>query len=155
VGKLVWQDSLNTGISVIDAQHRRIVEFINQLHDARKTEDRQHIGDVIDGLVDYTVSHFAFEEALMEDAGYEFVRGHRKVHELFIRRVAQFQTKFKAGEDVAEGLHRLLSRWLFGHIRNEDSGYVSAVLPEVQHLVAEERPGGWLANTLGRFFRRA
>ncbi|HCL3794509.1 TPA: bacteriohemerythrin, partial [Pseudomonas aeruginosa] len=31
---LVWQDDLNTGIQVIDNQHKRIVEMINHLHDA-------------------------------------------------------------------------------------------------------------------------
>ena len=30
---LDWKDELNTGIRVIDGQHRRIVDYINQLHD--------------------------------------------------------------------------------------------------------------------------
>lgn len=29
---LIWQDDLDTGIEVIDHQHRRIVEMINHLH---------------------------------------------------------------------------------------------------------------------------
>ena len=37
------------------------------------------------------------------------------------------QTRFEAGEDVAQELHTMLSRWLFSHIRNEDHGYVDAV----------------------------
>ena len=32
---LLWQDDLNTGIEVIDDQHRRIVSMINQLHHGR------------------------------------------------------------------------------------------------------------------------
>jgi len=32
---LLWQDDLNTGIEVIDDQHRRIVHMINQLHQAQ------------------------------------------------------------------------------------------------------------------------
>lgn len=149
---LVWTDNLDTGITVIDGQHRQIVDFINQLEDAQATGDRELIGEVIEGLVDYTLSHFAFEETLMEDSGYEYLRGHKKVHELFVRRVAEFQEKFKAGEDVAGGLHRLLSRWLFNHIRNDDSAYVPAVKPKMTVLVEEKEEGGWLSRTLGRFF---
>jgi hemerythrin len=153
--KLVWQDNLNTGIAEIDGQHRQIVALINQLDDARRTRNRAAIGEVIEGMVDYTISHFAFEEALMEDAGYEFVRGHRKVHELFIRRVDEYRQKFKAGEDVVDGLHGVLSRWLLSHIRNDDAGYVRAVRGSMQQLTEDRQPDGWLARSLGRFFRRS
>lgn len=34
MAKFVWTDQLNVGIDVIDQQHRRIVEYINQLDDA-------------------------------------------------------------------------------------------------------------------------
>lgn len=124
---LVWTKDLNTGIDVIDGQHRRFVDYINQLHDAHLKSDRTAIGEVIESLVDYTISHFGFEEMLMEDAGYEFLRPHKKVHELFIKRVSEYQMRFKAGEDVSEELHNLLSRWLFNHIRNDDAAYVSTV----------------------------
>jgi hemerythrin len=91
MSQLVWSNDLNTGVEVIDGQHKRIVEFINQLGLAAKSEDQAAIGEIIEGMVDYTLSHFAFEESLMEDAGYEFLRAHKKVHELFVKRVADMQ----------------------------------------------------------------
>ena len=101
---LVWQEDLNTGIQVIDTQHKRIVEMINQLHDAQAQHDRALLGNVIEELVDYTLSHFAFEETLLEDSGYQFTRAHKKVHELFIKRVSDYRLRFESGEDVADGL---------------------------------------------------
>ena len=95
---LVWQDDLNTGIQVIDNQHKRIVEMINLLHDAQQGKEHAAIAEVIEELVDYTLSHFAFEETLMEDAGYQFSRAHKKIHELFIRRVSEYRVRFQAGE---------------------------------------------------------
>jgi len=151
---LVWTDDLNTGIDVIDDQHRQIVALINQLYDARQTNNRALVGEVIDGLVEYTISHFAFEESMMEDVSYEFVRPHKKVHELFVRRVADFQTRFKQGEDVADELHGLLARWLFNHIRHDDAAYVKAVKKDAQQLVQNKEEGGWLSRSLGRFFGR-
>jgi hemerythrin len=78
-------------------------------------------------MVDYTISHFAFEEGVMESAGYMFAGPHKRVHELFTRKVAELQKRFNAGENVTDELHGLLSRWLFNHIRSEDHGYVDAV----------------------------
>jgi len=42
-------------------------------------------------------------------------------------------------------------RWLVGHIKNDDAAYASAVIAHT-HSVAHQK-GGWLARTIGRFFR--
>ena len=124
---LTWQDDLNTGIEVIDDQHRRIVSMINQLHQAQARGVALVVADVIDELVDYTLSHFAFEEELMEEAGYPFCAAHRRVHEVFTKRVSEYRLRFQAGEDVVDELKSMLSRWLFNHIRNDDKGFIEAV----------------------------
>ena len=91
-----------------------------------RASQRAGLSDVIGEMVDYTMSHFAFEESLMENAGYLFSGPHKKVHDLFVRKVAEMQSRFEGGEDVTEELHGMLSRWLFNHIRNEDHGYVDS-----------------------------
>jgi len=149
---LVWQEDLNTGIQVIDTQHKRIVEMINQLHDAQAQHDRALLGSVIEELVDYTLSHFAFEETLLEDSGYQFTRAHKKVHELFIKRVSDYRMRFESGEDVADELKGLLGRWLFNHIRNDDANYVESVKSSMQELTRDQSQGGWLSRSMKRFF---
>lgn len=71
---IAWSDELVIGIPVIDAQHQRIVEYINTVEHVQKTKSQKELLELMDELVDYTVSHFAFEESLMEEAGYDFVR---------------------------------------------------------------------------------
>ena len=128
MAKFIWTDQLNVGIEVIDQQHRRIVEYINQLDDARSNNSsREEIGFLINELVDYTISHFGFEESLQEEAGYPFLKSHQKVHELFTKRVADFQTRYNNGEDVTKGLNSLLVTWLFNHIKRDDNDYVESV----------------------------
>lgn len=73
---ILWTDDLNTGIDVIDRQHRRIVDYINDLELAKAKQDREAVGKVLDELVDYTLSHFAFEESLQEEAGYKYCKPH-------------------------------------------------------------------------------
>ena len=121
---LVWVPELDTGITEIDRQHRRIVDYINKLYELRASPDRDGLGHVIAEMVDYTESHFTFEEDMLENAGYAFLGPHKKVHELFIRRIASLQARFEVGEDVTGELHDMLSRWLFNHIRHEDHSYV-------------------------------
>lgn len=163
--ELVWTAELDTGIREIDVQHKRILSYINALNELKSTSSREELATVLDEMVDYTISHFAFEEALMENAGYMFSEPHKKVHQLFARRVAEYKTRFEAGEDVTADLHSMLSRWLFNHIRNEDHGYVDAVKTYMKmkagyqeylrrKMEAEQgekdRKRGWFARLFGR-----
>jgi hemerythrin len=88
---------------------------------------KNKIETLIHDLVDYTVSHFGFEESLQEEAGYPFIKAHKKVHELFTRRVAEFQTRLKNGEDITLELHTLLVTWLLNHIKQDDDDYAEIV----------------------------
>jgi len=153
--RMIWQDDLNTGIKVIDNQHRRIVEMINHLHDAMEHRDRREISDILDELVDYTLSHFTFEESLMEDAGYEFTRAHKRVHEVFVKRVSEYRLRFRTGEEIGNELLHTLSHWLFNHIRNDDKAIVDSVRRHLHAVGTEEHGSGWLARSLRRFFGTA
>ncbi len=151
MAKFVWSDQLNVGIEVIDQQHRRIVEYINQLDDARSNGySREEIGYLINDLVDYTISHFGFEESLQEEANYPFSKSHKKVHDLFAQRVSDFQTRFNKGEDVSKALNSLLVTWLFNHIKRDDADYVESVR---RHLLKQtdtvERKKGLFARLFG------
>jgi hemerythrin len=149
---LKWRKELDTGIGVIDGQHRQIVEYINKLDDARVTKNRMVIAKVMSDTIDYTVSHFGFEETLIEDAGYEFTRPHKRVHELFIKRVNEYKQRFEEGEDIADELHGLLSRWLFSHIQNDDAAYVVSVKASLADLDNDQKKRGFFSRSLKRFF---
>ena len=125
--KMEWGPELETGIPEVDTQHKRIVNLVNQMQEARLNKDMETVASVITEMVDYTLSHFAFEEALMEDARYRFLGPHRRVHELFAMKIPEFQARFEAGEDITEELHTMLVRWLYNHIRGDDQGYVESI----------------------------
>lgn len=146
-----WSDELNTGITVIDNQHKRIVEYINILGDVRASHDRNEEERVLTELVDYALSHFAFEESLMEDAGYNFINGHKRVHAMFTRRVGDFVQRFKMGEDVTEELLIMLKSWLLNHIRSDDNDYAEVVLKNLGAVDAKNG-GGWLSKSVKSFF---
>ena len=158
---IVWNSDLNTNIDVIDQQHQRIVDYINQMKFAVDQQDREAVGRTLDELVDYTVSHFAFEEGLQEQAGYKFARLHKSVHEVFVKRVARYQERHADGEDVARQLHGMLSTWLVHHIKRDDKGYVSEVIdclsakdPDPAQAKANPNHGGPSGHRLSRSLKK-
>lgn len=157
--KIEWLDQYNTGIAEIDTQHQQIVEYLNQLRESRMSGNIQGAGDVLDGMVDYTLSHFAFEESLMEQVNYPYASAHKSVHDTFIKRVAQFQVRFREGENVTEELHALLKRWLINHIQRDDAAYVRPVKVSMDALVADapakaQGAAGtsWISRAVRKFF---
>jgi hemerythrin len=158
---IIWDKKLETGIEVIDAQHQRIVEYINDLEIAKMKLDKKMVNEIIEQLIDYTQSHFGFEEEMLEEAGYKFLKPHKKVHELFIRRVTDFTLRAAKGEDIVDELHSMLSKWLINHIANEDRDYADAVKqmagidhgPAAVAAIAKQPSQGFLSGLLGRFFR--
>jgi hemerythrin len=128
MAKTIWTSNLNTGIEMIDKQHRMIVEYINQLDDAISGGRKPAlVSKVIDSLVGYTVSHFNYEERLLEEVNYPFLKAHKNVHAIFIKRLSDYQERFKLGEDIANELNLMMFNWLFGHIKHDDMDYVSIV----------------------------
>ncbi|HAV3853226.1 TPA: bacteriohemerythrin, partial [Acinetobacter baumannii] len=78
--KMKWASEYNTGIDVIDEQHKRILDYINEIDDVKDDEDRRRIKYVLDNIIDYTQSHFTFEESLQEEADYKYRVPHKRVH---------------------------------------------------------------------------
>ena len=149
---MAWTADLDTGIEVIDSQHRRIVDYINQLEQAHLRRDMDLIGQVLSELVGYTQSHFAFEESLQEEVGYPHAKPHKAVHEMFIKRIATYQQRHAAGENVGEALQGMLSTWLIHHIKRDDMAWVRDVGAEARTVTLVSQPGSWLGRTLKRFF---
>lgn len=149
--QIEWTDELEVGIGVIDVQHRRIVDYINVLIDSQGGTARDELALLIDSLIDYTFSHFAFEEALMEEAGYEFLSVHQQTHEAFTRRINGLHEKFKKGEDVSSDLCQLLKTWLINHIMSDDQSYAPLVREKFS-FTDEKSNAGWFSRTYRRFF---
>ncbi len=146
-----------TGIEAVDNQHQRLVSMVSELDDVRKTsypgaaQKHEAVGNVVSEMIDYTISHFAFEESLMEDANYKFFNAHKRIHELLIKRAGEYKERWLSGDDIADELYEVLSRWLFNHIRNDDKAFAPVV---IKNMAALDRiNSGWLAQLVKRIFR--
>jgi len=145
---LTWTDDLNIGIAEIDAQNRRLGDFINILDEARQTSDREKLGYVLEQLLDFAVNNFLFEEKLMEEANYEFRSTHERVHEIFVKKLADFRGRFANGDDVTKELLTMLMNWVEGHVKNEDRRYAASV----RQVIEQEGGDTWVQGIMKRMF---
>ena len=149
--RIEWTDEYKIGINVIDNQHHRIIEYINSLFDMGDNPAKDQLALVIDSMIDYTYSHFAFEEALMEEAGYDFLSVHKRSHEAFTQRINDLHQRFIDGEDVKNEIGELLQAWLINHIMSDDQSY-APVVKEKLPIIEKKDSGSWLSATIKRIF---
>lgn len=120
-----WQDEYSVGVRTIDDQHKRLVGYLNDLYEAmRAGQGRDALGEVLNGLVSYTRTHFADEEKFMVAAGYPDYEAHRAKHEKMAAKVASLQEQFKAGA-ISNPIQitNFLKDWLSRHIMDTDRRY--------------------------------
>ena len=149
--KMKWIPEYNTGIDVIDDQHKRILDYINEIVEINDGTDRARVKQILDNIIDYTQSHFTFEESLQEEAGYNYRVPHKRVHDLFIKKIESYRDRFEMGQSIEGELHEVLSQWLINHIQRDDTDYVGAVKENMMGIIKEnekKKGKGWFA----RFF---
>ena len=122
---IIWSDKFSVNVKAIDAQHKKLVELLNTVHDAMKEgRGREVIGETLDGLVDYTKVHFATEEKLLGNNDYPFFQGHKKIHDDMIKEVELLRLRYESGETMLSvDVMQFLKNWLTDHIMGTDRNY--------------------------------
>jgi hemerythrin len=117
-----WDESMSVNVQEIDQQHQQLIVLMNELHDAmlqRKT--RTVLGQVIQGLVEYTEYHFATEEKYFDQFAYPEATAHKNIHREFVAKVSDFQEGFAAGRLLLSiDVMKFLKEWLVNHIKGDD-----------------------------------
>ncbi|MFZ3053504.1 MAG: bacteriohemerythrin [Sulfuricurvum sp.] len=128
-----WDNHFNTGLSLVDEQHYRLVELLNQLARAVafKSDDFQ-LNQIFDELLDYTVYHFKTEEAIWEKyfTNENMLEDHIAVHQEFIDTIVRLKAEQseRSSIEIAEETLSFLARWLASHILETDRSMAYIVL---------------------------
>jgi len=121
-----WNDAYSVEISVVDAQHKVLVDLINELHQAMMNRTgKERLRAVLASLIQYTKSHFATEEGLLQANQYPDLANHKGEHERFTQKIQDFQNKFLKNE-VALTIEVMdfLKDWPIQLIMGVDKHYV-------------------------------
>ncbi len=113
---LSWSFTFETGISLIDRQHRNLVDIINWLHD--NIRDVATVKKTLAELSAYARYHFQQEAELMARFRIEDAAEHLAEHSVFIAKTAALFTRFEANSSatLAEEIIAFLRDWLTNHI---------------------------------------
>lgn len=128
-----WNVNFETGIEVIDEQHQKLVELLNQL--ARHLAggvNMQLLNRVFDELADYAVYHFRTEEAIWNKylAADDILMEHEKTHQDFIDELNKIKGEQDslASDQVVDDIVSFLTHWLAFHILESDKHMAKIVL---------------------------
>ena len=125
-----WKQEYSVGIDSIDEQHKRLLNLINQLQTAvdYSTGD-QFEREALDELVDYTKTHFKYEEGLMRDNDYPDFEPHKAQHEKMFKKVEEVLAEYEQDHDTAmSNAAEYLKSWLINHINGTDKEYSSYLI---------------------------
>jgi len=119
---LDWNKSLEIGHKTIDEQHQGLVKLLNDLHSAMSLGvPSADYTPIRMRLYDYTVRHFAEEEALMGRSGYKLRAEHEREHNEFIEKLDELARKSSAhNDDIGAELFNWLADWFLRHISQTD-----------------------------------
>jgi len=122
---LEWNTSYATGVSKYDEHHKILFNMVNDLADAmQQKKSKEAVGRVLNGLAEYTVSHFADEERSFAQTHYPEEAQHKALHKKLLDQVTELIRKFNAGETlIAQDVINFLQEWLINHIQGTDKRY--------------------------------
>ena len=124
--RIKWDNSMDTGIELIDDDHKTLIKLINQLQNATQYNvDDKSIDTIMDKLINYTKYHFDREEFLMRNNNYPDYENHKKLHEDMIAKMAECMKKYKddPNHTIDDALN-FLTNWLIKHIKGNDREYI-------------------------------
>lgn len=121
-----WTDNFIIDSSIIDLQHKKLIDLINKLYSAFLEGQANNIlSSIIDELADYTIYHFKEEEDFFERINYYRKDIHKKQHADFVQTVLDFKTKLsKHDVGLSYEIMNFLRDWLQKHILEADKKYV-------------------------------
>ena len=119
-----WNSSLNTNIEEIDKQHKGLVEIINLTAYAKSKNHPERLKEILIKLIEYTKTHFSYEEEHMLKNNYNKLIEHKAQHQVLIKQVINILERMKTGDqDVLENIFNILENWLIKHIKEQDKEY--------------------------------
>jgi hemerythrin len=117
-----WDPAWETGVSIIDRQHRQLVDHAARLLDdvmgGRTDLDVQASLQFLTQFADF---HFRDEERIMAEAGYPSLQAHQVEHQALRERLeAMAQKQAQAQGGLTADLVRFVHHWIARHVDSMD-----------------------------------
>jgi len=120
---LKWRDQYSVGVDSVDYEHQNLMDMINAIY--AELEDQRDIAEIEKTISDVHAeisAHFALEERLMRNAGYEEYAAHKDDHEELLDQIRGMMDAIENDPEPAlDVLSEKLSDWFSGHFATFDA----------------------------------
>ena len=131
---VVWDEKYATGITLIDDQHKELVNLTNQLYQACLGENEElgaAFKEALGRMVEYVKFHFSVEQQLMERVKFPDSAEHAVQHGVMVKSILDAAKEFSEGKKfVPNQFVRTLRDWVFSHIALYDKAYAVYILEQ-------------------------
>jgi hemerythrin-like metal-binding protein len=138
--RIVWDDSMATGIATIDKQHQYLIDTLDEANRHLLAEtDTTYLRTIVNELLSYALIHFESEEALMQRYDYataypEQAQIHIAQHREFSSRVVAIQEQLREGRKVSRTeVLRFLNTWLADHVLGTDKLFYNYLIQKTNY----------------------
>lgn len=121
-----WDDAYSTGIAVIDDQHKRLFQYVNDLEGAVQEQDVSNalLLRIFDFFEEYAKIHFGNEETCMHRYKCPIAQTNKAAHQRFIETYNYYKELLRKEGASYQLFHAFLTwaqEWLVQHICKIDT----------------------------------
>ena len=121
---LDWSKSLDIGVDAMNSEHKVLLEIMNRLYDRNAAKaERQELKAILKELGDYTVKHFADEEAYLLSIQFPELEKHKLIHKSLLEKFGAHAADFSKSGVLENSFFEFLKMWLSAHIQGIDMKY--------------------------------
>ncbi len=124
-----WKDRYNIGYKYIDAQHRVLLDLLNELIDLIDAGGSPAgVSSIFQRLCSYALTHFTNEERYLRAVGYPGLAQQETEHATFVNQLLAFDQSYDPSDPrLLEETRSFLQHWYLDHILRSDMAYASFV----------------------------
>lgn len=123
VARVHWRDEFSVGVASIDHEHRELIDLINTIFEHFDGGDVDSVADELGETYARISAHFALEEQMMRELGYDQLPDHKTDHEGLLDEIREIMDAFDAGtyEQNKAAFADRLQHWFVDHFKTKDA----------------------------------
>ncbi len=121
-----WDDKYCVDISLIDEQHKKLIEIINKASMVEiSSNNPKDVLAILDQMTEYILKHFETEEHYMREFNFPGLESHRNEHIDFTNTTIDYKIRAVGGDyKIINEIIEYLMEWIVNHIQVIDRQYI-------------------------------
>ena len=125
-----WQDTYSVGIPALDEQHKQVLKILNSIFASLKgRREPKALAADLKRLWVFTLTHFSYEETLLEVVEYPRLGEHRQKHSKMKSQTSLYIAGLNVRQPDEIAILNFIKDWWINHINGDDKDYMDYLLP--------------------------